>query len=129
VTPPYCIAAASATNGAEVALVECNNNNDFHATFPNGNITWTVPVSPLAGQIKTFNNKFCLDVPSGSTANGVKLQLWTCTPGNTNQLFKIGRGAGQIEWSGKGKCVDLTDGVSKNGNPVRFPVISYAKEL
>jgi hypothetical protein len=116
----HCITAASDTDGAEVAIVGCNDS-DLHTTFPKGNYTWSVPVAPFTGQIKTFNNK-CLDVPNGSTANGVKLQLWTCTPGNTNQIFNH-RGTTQIEWSGKGKCLDATNGVWTNGNPVRFPVV------
>lgn len=117
---PYCLTAASDTDGAEVALVACINSN-LTDTFPNGNATWTVPVAPLTGTIKTFHNK-CLDVPNGSTANGVKLQIWTCAAGNTNQLFTNTRG--QIEWAGKGKCIDLTDGKSVNGNPVRISVLS-----
>ncbi|KAJ7844304.1 ricin B lectin domain-containing protein [Mycena leptocephala] len=113
---PYCLTAASDTDGAEVALVACINSN-LTDTFPNGNATWTVPVAPLTGTIKTFHNK-CLDVPNGSTANGVKLQIWTCAAGNTNQLFTNTRG--QIEWAGKGKCIDLTDGKSVNGNPIQL---------
>jgi hypothetical protein len=118
---PYCIAAASDTNGGEVALVACLNS-DFHITFPDGNITWIVPVEPLTGPLKTFNNK-CLDVPNGSTANGVKLQVWDCSPGNTNQLFKFHPGVSQIEWNGMGKCLDLTNGNSTSGNPVCFTIL------
>ncbi|KAJ7703936.1 ricin B lectin domain-containing protein [Mycena rosella] len=113
---PYCIAAASDVDGAEVTLVGCLNS-DFHTTFPNGNITWLLPVAPLTGSLMTFNNK-CLDVPNGSTANGVKLQIWTCAAGNTNQMFQNHNG--QIEWSGMGKCLDLTDGESVNGNPIQL---------
>jgi hypothetical protein len=64
-------------------------------------------------------------VPNGSTANGVKLQIWTCTAGNTNQIFKVHAGLSQIEWNGKGKCLDLTNGNSTSGNPVRFLVPPY----
>ncbi|KAF7354293.1 hypothetical protein MVEN_01117600 [Mycena venus] len=113
---PFCLTAASDTDGAAVTLSVCLD------AVPNGNITWTLPVAPLTGQIKTFNNK-CLDVPNGSTANGVKLQIWTCTAGNTNQLFQVhasSNGASQIEWSGKGKCMDLTDGKSVSGNPIQL---------
>ncbi|KAJ7865535.1 ricin B lectin domain-containing protein [Mycena leptocephala] len=113
---PYCIAAASDTNGAEVALVACLNS-DFHTTFPDGNITWSVPVAPLTGPLKTFDGK-CLDVPNGSTANGVKLQIWDCAPGNTNQLFQTD--GGQIKWVGQNKCLDLTDGNSTSGNPIQL---------
>ncbi|KAJ7258100.1 ricin B lectin domain-containing protein [Mycena haematopus] len=114
---PYCIAAASDTDGAEVALVACFNS-EFPALFPNGNITWSVPVQPLKGPIKTFNNK-CLDVPNASTANGVKLQIWTCIEGNTNQLFSLPN-LFQIEWNGEGKCLDLTNGNSTSGNPIQM---------
>ncbi|KAK7014253.1 ricin B lectin domain-containing protein [Favolaschia claudopus] len=112
---PSCIAAASDTDGAEVALVGCVNS-DFHTTFPNGNITWTIPAPPLSGPIKIFNNK-CLDVPNGSTENGVKLQIWTCAQGNANQIFSTPHlGGAQIEWNGKGKCLDLlTSGI---GTPI-----------
>lgn len=33
-----------------------------------------------------FGNK-CLDVTNGLTVDGTKLQIWTCTSGNTNQQF------------------------------------------
>jgi hypothetical protein len=117
---PYCIAAASDSDGAEVALVECINS-DFHTIYPNGNITWTVPVFPLVGQIQTFSDK-CLDVPNGSTTDGVKLQIWTCTPGDTNQLFQVqvNSGLSQIEWNGMGKCIDLTGGSTTNENQIQL---------
>ncbi|KAJ7161157.1 ricin B lectin domain-containing protein [Mycena filopes] len=98
-------------------IVDCQNKTDFQATFPAGNITWTSPVAPLTAQLKTFTNK-CLDVPGGSTANGVKLQIWTCAAGNTNQLFK--RDGLKIVWSGKNKCLDLTGGNSTAGNAIQL---------
>ncbi|KAJ7358468.1 ricin B lectin domain-containing protein [Mycena albidolilacea] len=114
----FCIAAASNTDGAAVALAGCENAN-FHDTFPNGNITWIVPVPPLSGPIKTFDNK-CIDVPNGSNVNGVKLQIWTCAEGNTNQLFKPHEGFSQLEWVGSGKCLDLTDGNFTNGTLIQL---------
>ncbi|KAJ7092399.1 hypothetical protein B0H15DRAFT_833782 [Mycena belliarum] len=27
---------------------------------------------------------------------------------------------GQVEWKGKGKCLDLTDGKLTNGNPIQL---------
>ncbi|KAJ7907519.1 ricin B lectin domain-containing protein [Mycena leptocephala] len=112
---PFCITAASNTDGAEVALAECLNGNP--PFFSAGNSSWTAPVDPLIGQIKRFDNK-CLDVPNGSLVNGVKLQIWTCAAGNTNQQWKIHSGPSQIEWNGTGKCLDLTDDLSTNGNPL-----------
>ncbi|KAJ7741854.1 ricin B lectin domain-containing protein [Mycena metata] len=65
----YCITAASDTDGAEVILAAC-----LDSPFGAGNITWTVPIAPLTSQLQTFSDK-CLDVPNGSNANGVKLQI------------------------------------------------------
>jgi len=113
---PFCVGAASNNDGAAVVLLGCGISN-AGPNFPNGNFNWTAPFAPLTGQLKTFDNK-CLDVPNGSTANGVKLQIWTCADGNTNQLFQIHRQ--QIEWKGTGKCLDLTDGNSTIGNPIQL---------
>jgi len=115
---PFCAGAVSNNDGAAVVLLGCGISN-AGSDFPNGNYNWTAPFAPLTGQIKTFDNK-CLDATDGSTANGVKLQIWTCATGNTNQLWTIHRRGGQIEWKGTGKCVDLTNGNSTIGNPIQL---------
>ncbi|KAJ7780111.1 ricin B lectin domain-containing protein [Mycena maculata] len=115
---PYCIAAASDKDGAEVALVSGCFNSTFNTTYPDGNVTWNVPVEPLTGQITTFDN-MCLDVTNGVNEDGTKLQIWECFVGNTNQLFK-NLGDSQFEWNGSGKCIDLTDGIFVNGNPIQI---------
>src|ERR1700755_2825456 len=58
-----------------------------------------------------------VDVPNGSTVNGQAMQIYTCFQGNTNQLFTVtNAGTGQnIEWTNKGKCLDLTDGDTAPG--------------
>ncbi|KAJ7214166.1 ricin B lectin domain-containing protein [Mycena haematopus] len=114
-SPPYCITAESNEDGAEVVLANC----EFKSAFPNGNITWTVATPPLTGSIVTFGNK-CLDVPNGSNENGVKLQIWTCTAGNTNQIWTVHNGDSHIEWNGTGKCLDLTNGNSASGTPIQL---------
>ncbi|KAJ7735979.1 ricin B lectin domain-containing protein, partial [Mycena metata] len=100
-----CIVAASNTDGAEVAIIDCGTNSA------------ALPSAPLAGQYKIFDDK-CLDVPNGSTANGVKLQIWTCAAGNTNQLFQNTNN--KIIWSGQNKCLDLTNGNSTSGNQIQL---------
>ncbi|KAJ7292583.1 ricin B lectin domain-containing protein [Mycena rebaudengoi] len=110
-----CIAAESDTDGAKVAIINCASG--VAPFYPHGNTTWTLPTPPLTGPIKIFNNK-CLDVPSGSHTNGVKLQIWTCAEGNTNQIFH--KNTELIEWSGQGKCLDLTDGLTTPGNPIQL---------
>ncbi|KAF7297417.1 hypothetical protein MIND_00975300 [Mycena indigotica] len=114
---PFCIVGTSNSNGASVVLTSCGLDSQIQAAFPGANSTWGAPVAPLSGTISTFNNK-CLDVPNGSKANGVKLQLWTCAASNTNQMFTNHRG--QIEWTGTGKCLDLTNGVSANGTQIQL---------
>ncbi|KAJ7905869.1 ricin B lectin domain-containing protein [Mycena leptocephala] len=113
---PFCVGAASDADGAEVVLVGCGISN-AGPNFPNANFTWMAPFAPLTGTISTFGNK-CLDVPNGSNVNGVKLQIWTCAAGNTNQMFQIGRQ--QVQWAGSGKCLDLTGGNSTIGNPIQL---------
>jgi hypothetical protein len=62
-----------------------------------------------------------LDVTNGSTANGVKMQIWACTPGagDAAQHFTV-TSANQIEWANTAECLDLTDGSLTSGNQVRI---------
>ncbi|KAJ6539760.1 ricin B lectin domain-containing protein [Mycena capillaripes] len=113
---PFCVGAASNADGAPVVLLGCGVDNGG-PNPPNANFNWTAPFAPLTGQIKTFGDK-CLDVTGGSTANGVKLQIWTCAAGNTNQMFTVNRQT--VEWKGTGKCLDLTNGNSTIGNPIQL---------
>lgn len=63
--------ATSSSNGAEVVLEDCTGSSSQHWVFTNG-------------QIRVFGN-MCLDLPSGRTTDGTKLQIWTCSNGNVNQ--------------------------------------------
>ncbi|KAJ7501636.1 ricin B lectin domain-containing protein [Mycena galericulata] len=111
----YCLGAESNENGAAVAIVLCG---DLTPTFPNGNNTWVVPAAPLTGSITTFGDK-CLDVTNGNAVNGQTLQIWTCTEGDTNQLF-LATDAAQIQWVGTNFCVDLTNGDTTPGNLIQI---------
>jgi len=112
---PWCIVAQDSINGSPVFLNPCAN---FTSQFPSGNITFTIPVPSLAGPIKTFSGSKCLDVPNGNTTNGVKLQVWDCVEGNTNQLFIESQV--RIAWANKNKCLDLTNGVFTLGAPIQI---------
>ncbi|KAF7296088.1 putative carbohydrate-binding module family 13 protein [Mycena kentingensis (nom. inval.)] len=103
-----CIAASSNTDGATVVIEDCDSSKQqqWLSTAGVGN----------AGQLKIFGDK-CLDVVDGSTANGAKLQIWTCADNNSNQLWitpgssdAAEPGSFQLMWANKGKCVDLTGG-------------------
>ncbi|KAK6996692.1 ricin B lectin domain-containing protein [Favolaschia claudopus] len=108
-----CLTATSNSDGAAVVLQECGPN-------PAAVNSWVVPEGNGAvGQLRIFGDK-CLDVKDGVDSNGSKLQIWSCSVGNTNQLWvpQLASG-GNIVWSGKNKCIDLTDGNTANGTPVQ----------
>ncbi|CAK5270023.1 unnamed protein product [Mycena citricolor] len=112
----HCLAAESDADGAAVVIVGCLEV-DFKSALPNGNITWTAPSLGFSGPITIFENK-CLDVSGGSTADGTKLQIWTCGQGNPNQLFSnIGD---QIQWKGTNQCIDLTGGNLEGLNQIQM---------
>ncbi|KAJ7435958.1 ricin B lectin domain-containing protein [Mycena galericulata] len=62
----------------------------------------------------------CLDVTNGNTANGTKLQIWACTPGDANQQLLYDIDNGSIMWAEHDECVDLTNGSLENGNQVQM---------
>ena len=66
-----------------------------------------------------------LDVTNGNTANGNKMQIYTCSAGNVNQGFSVTTD-NRIAWTNHGECLDLTDGSLANGNPVRSHSVLFA---
>ncbi|KAJ6451144.1 ricin B lectin domain-containing protein, partial [Mycena sanguinolenta] len=112
-----CLTASSNADGAPVIIQDCPV---FDA--PTASNTW-VAVAGVgeAGALQIFGDK-CLDVTDGVDENGTKLQIWTCTPGDTNQQwFSAGQpGTPQIVWAGKNKCVDVTNGDVTNGNVMQI---------
>jgi len=102
-----CLTATSTADNAAVVVQPCGS--DSAATQE-----WTV----VNGNLQIFGDK-CLDVPNGSTANGQKMQIFTCFSGNTNQLFTV-TGDNRIAWTNKGECLDLTDGITSTGNAVQM---------
>jgi len=83
------------------------------------------PVSINEAAIYTIQHAFtrtCLDLDSGSTANGAKLQGWSCQNGNLNQQWKIvNRGGGfySLVNAGTGTSVDLVGRDVANGSPFK----------
>ncbi|KAJ7089318.1 hypothetical protein B0H15DRAFT_949292 [Mycena belliarum] len=102
-----CLTAPSNTNGAKVVVQPCNGS---------AGQSWT-----KNGQTMIVYGSMCLDVIDGSTANGAKMQIWSCTPGsgNANQRFTVTAGR-NIQWVNKGKCLDLSDGSLASGNQVQM---------
>jgi len=99
-----CLTAASNTDGAFVAIQSCTGSDSQKWTF-------------TGGVVKVFGTK-CLDVTEGSTVDGTKLQVWTCTANNANQMFSY-TGDNRLAWTNKGKCVDLTKGSQADGNRIQ----------
>ncbi|KAK7038571.1 hypothetical protein R3P38DRAFT_547780 [Favolaschia claudopus] len=98
-----CLTASNNADGAPVVIEMCS--------APTPGNSWVVPNgNNAAGALKIFGNK-CLDVTDGINTDGTRLQIWICASGNTNQLWEPEFGSvGSIQWAGKNKCVDLTDG-------------------
>jgi endoglucanase Acf2 len=63
------------------------------------------------------NSNKCLDVNAGSTADGAKVQQWTCT-GSTPQQWRLvatGNGAYQLVSRASGKCAEIAGASTADG--------------
>lgn len=60
----------------------------------------------------------CLDVTGGATADGTRVQMWECVPGEENQQWTLDKG--RIVWSGTNKCLDVRGGERANGTKVQI---------
>src|SRR6266511_2175070 len=67
------------------------------------------------GQITGFGGK-CVDVSGANTANGTRVQLWTCN-GTGAQSWTVGTD-GTIR--ALGKCLDVSGGSTANGTPLQI---------
>ncbi|KAJ7193906.1 ricin B lectin domain-containing protein [Mycena pura] len=109
-----CVTMSDDSDGAPVVIQDC----DFAGP---SNQVWSFVGSTIRQGDK------CLDVTDGQNVDGVKLQVWTCVDGNTNQEFQHSGGAilnqpnDIIEWlTHPNKCMDLTDGDETNGNQIQM---------
>ncbi|KAJ6475969.1 hypothetical protein C8R47DRAFT_1141883 [Mycena vitilis] len=102
-----CLTAASNTDGAVVEIEDC-------VAAGSTSQSWTI--SSTGNTLQLFGTK-CLDVTNGATADGTKLQIWTCSGGPNQNWVTSGN---TIQWSGHSDCVDLTNGVSTNGNVMQI---------
>ncbi|KAF9268473.1 hypothetical protein L218DRAFT_917234 [Marasmius fiardii PR-910] len=117
-----CVSASDNSDGAPVVAHDCNDEDPSKHSWE---VTLTASENEKRGaqQIKVYGNK-CLDVKGGVNADGTKLQIWTCSTGNTNQLWVpldgINYNDFMFQWAGTDKCIDLTDGSTNNGNPLQI---------
>ena len=101
-----CLSVAYNADAVNVDLADCTGGSN-----PPPNQLWTVG----DGTFRIFGNK-CLDNINGVMTNGQTLQIHTCYPGSRNQQWS--QTGSSIQLSESNKCLDITDGKTKNGNPV-----------
>jgi beta-glucanase (GH16 family) len=68
------------------------------------------------GQV-TGNGGKCVDVNASNTADGTKIQLWTC---NGTNAQKWTWNSGDSTFRALGKCMDITSGGTANGTKVQL---------
>lgn len=68
------------------------------------------------GHIVLDNGGKCIDDPSGSTANGTRIQIYTCDSANHEQWTIVQDQTVRV----LGKCLDDANGGTANGNPVQL---------
>ncbi len=59
----------------------------------------------------------CLDVDDGKTADGTRVQIWTCDSGTDNQKWDV-RSDGSVR--ALGKCLDVVDRGTANGSGLQL---------
>ncbi|KAJ7876439.1 ricin B lectin domain-containing protein [Mycena leptocephala] len=101
-----CLTAPTNANGVEVVVEPCDGSTSQ---------LWT-----RFGSTLVIYGDMCLDVTDGNTAIGTKLQIWACTPGDTNQELGFNSAHQTIEWAIGNMCVDLTDGSLANGTQAQM---------
>ncbi|GHH52727.1 hypothetical protein GCM10018773_53220 [Streptomyces candidus] len=69
------------------------------------------------GEVKGVNGK-CLDVDGSQTADGTKVQLWTCN-GSGAQAWQP-QANGSVRNPQTGKCLDASGGTWNDGTPVHL---------
>ncbi|MEW1902663.1 ThuA domain-containing protein [Streptomyces sp. NPDC086147] len=70
---------------------------------------------PRTGEVKGVNGK-CLDVDNSQTADGTKIQLWTCN-GTAAQKWTV---AADGTVKALGKCLDVSGGGSADGTKIQL---------
>ncbi|KAJ7916950.1 ricin B lectin domain-containing protein, partial [Mycena leptocephala] len=102
-----CLTAATNTNGGTVTVAPCDGS---------AGQAWT-----QNGQTLVAYGTMCLDVTGGSTTNGVKMQIWSCTPGagDAAQHFTV-TADNRMQWTNMNKCLDLSGGSLASGNQIQM---------
>ncbi|KAF8646676.1 hypothetical protein AX16_007107 [Volvariella volvacea WC 439] len=95
-----CLTASHNGDGAHVTLQPCTGAPGQKWVF-------------AEGQVRVFGNK-CLDVPSGVSADGTPLHIWTCMNGNPNQQWYYTWDY-RLAWADHARCLDVPAGNTTDG--------------
>jgi endoglucanase len=101
----YCLAPASATEGADLVLKKCDASSDIVFTLD-------------GDQLKNTETNMCIDIRHGDNESGTLAQMWGCYSNNPNQQFDVV--GDEMKWIGRDKCLDLKDGEGSEGNGVQI---------
>ncbi|MFI8165451.1 PQQ-dependent sugar dehydrogenase [Streptomyces sp. NPDC085931] len=75
----------------------------------------TTSGSDRSGEVKGVNGK-CLDIDNAQTADGTKVQLWTCNASTAQQWTLPGDGTLRA----LGKCLDISGGATADGTRIQL---------
>jgi len=99
-----CLDENGTGNGAEVVLETCAGGNTAQR--------WRAGTD---GQLINIASGRCLDDPGKKTANGTKLDIWSCN-GGSNQHWTVP--ATELASGLPGNCLTDKGGSTTNGNPI-----------
>ncbi|KAF9531211.1 carbohydrate-binding module family 13 protein [Crepidotus variabilis] len=91
-------------NGTPVQIYDCNGTPAQKWVIDHGQT-----------KVRVAGTNFCLD--RGETpGNGIGMKIWQCYENQPDQTWEY-NASNQIGWDGT--CVDLTNGVTTNGNQLQ----------
>ena len=107
--------ANSSANGSKIQIWQCTSGDPSQQwSFAPATSPGEVGNAGLS-QLGTIDiHGKCVNIVGNGTANGSKLQLWTCN-GGANELWEITGGVGALYNPASGKCIDDPYNSEKNG--------------
>ncbi|MFD7730989.1 LamG-like jellyroll fold domain-containing protein [Kitasatospora phosalacinea] len=95
--------------------------SSFRLTFdadglPTATLAAPTRAALVSGVLDTTGKNMCLDISNAGTADGTKVQMWTCN-GSDAQSFTLGRDSTVHVL---GKCLDTNQSGTDNGTPVQL---------
>ena len=107
--------ANSSANGSKIQIWQCTSGDPSQQwSFAPATSPGEVGDAGLS-QLGTIDiHGKCVNIVGNGTANGSKLQLWSCN-GGANELWEITGGVGELYNPASGKCIDDPYNSESNG--------------